>query len=166
MIKELWPWVRLSLRRDRFLKERMGTNLSDELFFESVCATCSEFERRIMGVLRRVIAQECGVVPEIILPNDSNQLLDSLMGSEGFLGWLLGGPYKYYYPSAFRGVLFGLQSEFGSPPPLKMNELPSLSSFVRREGDLEISPTRFSDWIFRATQELKTVLERSGYGVN
>ena len=157
MIREMLPWVKLTARRRDFLAEREKVNLHEDAFMEKVGTDCSAAEKKVVLALRRVIAKDCGIPPEKLDPSESKLLLASLMGGDGFWGFLLCGPYGFDFWSIFSNlIMHELPKEFKQLPNIKPRQLQALGSFLNEASG-------FSDWIRDAARQVVSVMQQKGY---
>ena len=157
-----WPWKLLDERRQEFLDKRASSALTDEEFSEYLDLPDPTFVR-LVSILRRIIARDCGVPADRLLPNDTLDEINSIMGASGIIGWLFGGPYGYDFHSMFYSLIKELEQEIGEEPPIRAREFPILRSFPK--GDLEATepnPSILGDFIRSVCIEIHSVLASHG----
>src|SRR5437870_3324106 len=146
------PWKQMGERRAAFAQSRHRT--TDEEFVRAVFAEPSAAEHAVTSVLRRILARNCGIPTEAVQERDDIVEVESLMGSEKFLGWLL-NPYQGCYDA--RSVHFSLEEELrkltGRKLILKTANVRSLF-FFSRQGHFEAQPYRtVGAWIERVVRQ-------------
>ena len=89
---EMRPWRRFEKRWREFEAAHRGVWVPDEQLLADVFRSPNDVEASVALAIRRLIARDCGVQPEMIGPSETTQDLALVMGSAGAVGWLFGGP--------------------------------------------------------------------------
>jgi hypothetical protein len=162
-IIDLLPWRGFEQRVNDFHRERRQVYVSDEEFVRSLSVDGTPLERRIASMLRRLVVRSCGCDPTMLSPEERAADIEPVMGSEGFLGWLLGGRYGYEFMLFVPTVLCELDRIIGTPVNIPLKEFRVLTSFSElNEPEFVADPT-LGRWIALATRELVRLLKERGY---
>jgi len=158
----MWPWKRIQHQRQIFLSQRKSLILTNEDFTNEVMDIATASQKSIMRLVRMLIAEECSVPLEKIIPSELCVVLDSLMGCEGI--------FRYYFqPIAgwdgfdadvfFYKLEYKLRLEFKCSSPFLTNQraLPSLWQFGRNiDYSINYSQT-FKEWLLVLMCELEQI---------
>lgn len=156
------PWKEFEMRAKAFADSHAVVHISDEAFVSGTFDNPSELQANIAVILRRVLARDCGVIPEQLGYAESTKEIECAMGASGFLGWLLGGPYGYDFQSLFPNLLEELDQLVGKCIPGRTKQLRVLGCFSTLDDPRFVSNPTFGNWIRLATQEIQEVLEDAG----
>ena len=144
------PWKQVQERWDALLRGRQDIAVTDDQFVNQVYPQgVSVAERRVTGILRQVIAEQCGVPAEKLQATDQTCQLETLMGAHHFIPWLLDHPYQCRFD--VRGVHFALEWKLGELTQrrfiLRTVKMDSLATFRgQRPRESDVSRT-LGDWI-------------------
>jgi hypothetical protein len=143
------PWGRLREKRNRFLASRSDLHVGDVEFVASILPNPTEDERRIASLLRRILAEQCGVPADKIRACDRSVELDSLIGNPGLFDR---GPRCFDWV----GLCFSLTVELRKSLSAKA-ELELQWFCYTRDGQVDESKM-FGSWVVDATRTILTDL--------
>lgn len=149
----------LEKRRKLFLENRFQLVESDESFVKSVFTEGTEIEKSISIILRRLIAQNCGVDSVKLKSSDNTADIEPLMVNGKFLLVLAGSPEAYDGGTFFLLLSRELRKCFDRDINLKWKPfIKSLYPFGTNDGRSYEEAMLLGDWIRSETNALISII--------
>jgi hypothetical protein len=156
MLQRLRQWAEklsagsaLSRRRAVFSRERAAVWVEDEEFVRELLPKGSPVEHTIATLLRNIVADECGIPPQMVLASDKPHELLVLMGPSVFV---VGRSY-YDYLHVRSCLERDLGRAYGNIRIDRYVRLSSLRSFGDKPGDSPEAADTLGGWILGCMAE-------------
>lgn len=151
----------LENRRKDFLENRQELSESDDDFMKSVFPEGTEMENNISVILRKLIAQDCGVDSEKLKSDDSTADIELLMINGKFLSVLAASPEAYDAGTFFLLLSKELRKSIGKDVKLDWKSfLKNLCPFGTNDGRSNEQAMLLRDWISAETHVIINIIEK------